>query len=171
MKINNNNGDTINFALIKKIISEPYGYYALTNQDNVKVSFHPDQLRSCKLTELKEFYSIVSNYAGETIKEVNDTKYLRGHIEDTILDTAKATKNYEGIRKTWTPTNDYKKVLTLSFGNKSTYANELKDLTKKEIIAICDQLQKDIKNERSKFYELQELYNNYIIETQTETNN
>ncbi len=171
MKINNNTGQEINFVSVKKITSEPYGYYALTNQSNIKVSFHPDQLKTYRLTELKELYSIVSNYAGETIREVNDTKYLKGDIENAILDTAKATKNYEGIKKIWTTTNDYKKVLILTFGNKSIYTNELKDLTKKEIIIICDQLMKDIRNEQNKFYELQDNYNNYIMETQTETNN
>jgi len=43
----------------------------------------------------------------------------------------------------------------------------MENLTKKELIEICERLSTDLKNERSKFNQLQDLYNDYIIETQT----
>ena len=45
--------------------------------------------------------------------------------------------------------------------------NDLKKKTKKDLIEICERLITDLKNERSKFNQLQDLYNDYIIETQT----
>jgi len=45
--------------------------------------------------------------------------------------------------------------------------NDLKKKTKKDLIEICERLIIDLRNERSKLHQVTDLYNNYIIETQT----